>query len=144
MGKRDPQAQERKKEITLKVLDVLKAFVSNPIISSVGAYALVHYAGQLKNASGDEYLISDVVLRVLKGLCAAYPVYHATRGGTAGSLAASGIATAVAVAAKRPALKSTWQSPVPREQTMSVRADPQVWEQFDYYKSYGMIPGAGG
>lgn len=96
--------RERVKEIALKALDVLKELARNPLFSSAAMYALLHYLGQLKNMDGNQYLMSEPVLRTLKGLAAAYPIFSATQGGTAGVAAGVAAAAAVGIAADRPGI----------------------------------------
>lgn len=100
-AERDKRNWERVQYALDKVTDVVKTVLGNPIFSAMAAYGTVHFVGNLKRSDG-KYYMHEAVVRALKGVAAAYPVYYATRGGTAGVIAASGIAAAVGIAADRP------------------------------------------
>lgn len=129
---------ERVKHVLDKGADIIGALVRNPIFGAMAGYATVHYVGNLKKPNG-QYYMHEAVVRALKGVCAAYPVYAATRGGTAGVIAASGIAAAVGIAADRPDVERSSYTPYYNPDTNlppSIFTDPEL----SYY-GIPMVPG---
>lgn len=101
---RDKRNWERAKYLIDKAAAVAEVALQNPIFGGMAAYATVHLAGNLKKPDGNYYM-HETVVRALKGVSAAYPVFVATKGGTAGVVAASAVAAAVGIAADRPDVK---------------------------------------
>lgn len=92
---------EKAKYAIDKVAGIAETVLRNPVFAAMAAYGTVHVLGNLKKPDGSYYM-HEAVVRALKGVSAAYPVYHATRGGTAGVIAGSAIAATVGIAADRP------------------------------------------
>lgn len=100
-AQKDAAKWEKAKYILDKLAGIAETVLRNPIFSSMAAYATVHFTGNLKKPDGSYYM-HEAVVRTLKGVAAAYPIFQATRGGTAGVIAGTAAAAAVAIAADRP------------------------------------------